>query len=232
MNTKKFDWEKTKVIVECLAIVLAGVFAFFTWGFDYLYSNTPNWDLEIDQVSDYKLIKRDGINRLARQKDYDSSFEYRKKVTGFSYSGRVKIKNDGKRPIVLSPTTLRIYIIKRNSGNHFIDSSPYYYEKLVSDSSAQISVKLPPIVVEEIDPAPVYPGNEGWRPFTFEMDVANNPNGQTFEDFSAQNVLLIKAEQNVRICNLLLPDYVEKSKVAYLVQSIGQGRDFIRENGK
>jgi len=138
--------ERIKIRVEIIAIVLAGLFAFFTWGID---NSKPSWGLEFANVQHLTAKEVNGTILVCRNKNYEDS------PTSIHLSGSFIIRNKGSVPLEVPTSVIEVYVLdKPNIDNKAIlNVSP-------SRSLEQIeSSKLKPIAtipISEVDQAVLY----------------------------------------------------------------------------
>jgi len=222
------DWGKTKTIVEVVAILFAGIFAFFTWGIDAYKASSPNWSVEIDSKSfvQYSGVKEDGKLSIC---DVPGCSE----ANTCRIEGTVVTKNKGKAPIELRNTEINIYIVPRNDDKGWArNSSAYMYvSKLCSMNSISGCYEASDnFTIGKLNDEVLYPAQEGWRPFAYEMTPIEGDTKMNLNEFSKSYQVLIMANQKIIPSSLnpfyLLPDdynpfFEEKpSEVSYMVSNI------------
>ena len=218
--------QNTKWIIEIIAIICAGVFAFFTWGLDYLNQNQPNWNLELKDISQYPAKNVNGINLICNDSnctDPDVCL----------FSGTLSITNNGNRPLNIGDTKIYIYFIPRftNDSSGIIHTSTYEYLSKTAEIDKINGIEVADsLSVIGIDSLPVYPGREAWRPFSLEINPSMLRSVDiSLKEFAERYVLLISIEQNITVRERFIFNRDEVSKLVYLHQAICYMRNFVSD---
>jgi hypothetical protein len=181
--------EKIKNVFEILALVLGGVFVFFTWGLDQINDREPSWKIYIDAVGGDR-VQLNKINNYEICADVTAC-----KTVACKYSGVVKFENQSKRSVGITTTIVEIYPIGKLTSDGE-DLSPFYmYKKacLPSNDTGKCQNKaLYKTNIGPLDDSPLYSGVEAWRPFSFFI----NKNDKT-EKYLTETSFIIKATQVV-----------------------------------
>ena len=81
-------------------------------------------------------------------------------------------------------------------------------------------------MIDEIDPQPIFPDNEGWRPLSIEINPYKPDSSKLLSDFTDRYVLLIVIKQSV-VVKKIFRNVELQSKLAYLSLSICDMRNYI-----
>ncbi|MFK7829410.1 MAG: hypothetical protein AB8B57_06490, partial [Congregibacter sp.] len=144
----QLTWDKTKSVVEIIAILVAGGFGLYTWGVDQIRlrsDNSANWSLNLADVSGAVFEHVDG--------------------TGFcNLVGTLEVENGGKRPLYIGITELEFFLVERPpapAGN--VNDTTLYstWTAYCAEDACKPDFKID---VGPTDDHPVHPGQTGQRP--------------------------------------------------------------------
>lgn len=179
---KNFTLEKCKSLVEILAILAAGAFAFFTWGLDELRFREPNWSIYIDGISISESLKTiDGRDVC-------------------DYKATINVKNNSKTPLYIRDTIVDYYIVPRpdTTTNGVTESSLFELSKKICPAKNNCENSLHTTTIGSVDSFPVRPGQTAWRPFHIQFDAsAIGKLNKNFEAELKRHVLLIRIQQQL-----------------------------------
>ena len=135
--------ERWRTPIEVVAIVVGGLFAFFTWGVDQISVRQPNWDVEIQNIN-------------------ETTLEYNGKI-GCGWEGRVVLENRGTRPLSIHDTRIEFYLFDRPENNGIAEYTGYVYEKRIECEGLEPIHK---IQIKPLDSSLIFPGKRAYRPFS------------------------------------------------------------------
>lgn len=222
---KNINWVKIKPAVEVVAILGAGIFTFFTWGIDALRVTAPNWAVSIEQFKQYTTVNNNGKVSIC---DVETCSE----ATSCKIEGTVVTENKGRSPIDLRDTDFDIYVIRRPDSESIFNSSAYEFisKTCIKNNSPDCMKPTLEFLVAGISDQVLYPAQQGWRPFSIDVNPSDLGNQEKLDDFSKANQLLIIATQKIVPSTInpfyLLPDNFnpffkeQEGKVAYMVSNI------------
>lgn len=210
--------DRLKKIIEIFAILAAGLFAFSTWGLDYITVSKPNWNISIINTNQYLAVENDSLNLLFATKDLSKDF-ISDSATSFIYQGTLEIKNNGNRVIYIRESKIDVFFLKRIESKGFVNTSLYeYYLNTINethDHDLHFDFEL-----NEIDNSPIYPGNPGTRSFAFEVNPSKLAEvNMPLHEFSRKYVMLLIGTQKIETIGFFY-DRSMYSKASNLVPNI------------
>jgi len=174
--------DKWKSLVEILAILAAGAFAFLTWGLDELRFREPNWSIYIDSTSIFETIT-----------DIDG-----RKVC--DYKATVHVTNNSKTPLYIRDTIIDYFIVPRpdTTKNGVTESSLFQLTKKICSSTEKCTDSVHTTTIGSVDKFPIPPSQTAWRPFHIQFDAsAIGKNNGSLESELKDYVLLIRIQQQI-----------------------------------
>lgn len=206
--------EQTKIYIEIIAIVAAGIFTFFTWGISYLSLQDPNWDMALNPVNLYTAVEKEGAPMLCLQKVCDT-------ISCCEFSATLEVKNNGNKPFRLDTTTVEVYFLKRKPPGGLVNNAVYEYIKNIKATNTTKKVS-PDLLfhVLETDEEPVYPNQPAWRPFSFDLNSSRLKEKLPLAQFARRNVLLIIVKQKIIIPKWVFFNDTKVSTLSYLNSNI------------
>jgi hypothetical protein len=193
-STDGWTWDKTKIVFEILALIGAAVFAVFTWGVDSWRLSSPNWAVSFGKVDEYTAVVDNNRVRICKKASC-------KNASACIVQSKVITKNQANTPLNVENTNIRFYSYDKKLASGFANQSSYNAYKSLCKSNS--SDKNCPRLIGEldigpIDPQPLYPGHESWRPFTIEIVPDMFTTSSDLTNFAISNGVLIVAKQEVK----------------------------------
>ncbi|WP_019602000.1 hypothetical protein [Teredinibacter turnerae] len=173
---KKFI-ERWGRLIEIVAIILGGIFAFITWGVDQLSIRQPNWDVEVNDINEAIL-------------DYKGQI-------GCSWEGIVNVENKGTRPLSAGSTTLEFYRFKRPKNSGLAEYTGYFFEgKVCAKNSEQDCVKpFHTTSIDQLDNSLIFPGKKAYRPFNIIFGSFHSL--EEMKNSLLNEIMLVRVTQNL-----------------------------------
>lgn len=187
--------DKTKIFLECLAIVLGGGFVLVTWGFDQVQKREASWEVGISTDGGYRLEEKETSSYLRQCLDSTKC-----NTIACKYPATVTLENKGKRPIDILDTKVEIFFLPKQREKKGViklreDISPYtlYIEACAPDKKGVCSKKPDySLTLKPLDTSPLFPDVKARRPFSFILDK-----GKEAENYFTSNGMLILATQTI-----------------------------------
>lgn len=219
--------ERSKTVIEIVAIFGAAVFAVITWGIDAWKTSAPNWAISFGHVNQATSTVVNGNDQVCLYKGC-------KIATSCLIESAIKTENKAKSPLYVEITKLYFYSYKKPKASKFVDHSLYRaYESLQRCNSETQTTDCPLLIekveIGKIDLQPLYPSQEAWRPFSVTINTEELPNGSPLNNYSKNNGILIVAYQELMTKGFFGNTTEHTAKSAYDIDNLC-GRGFYADD--
>lgn len=208
----KTKLERAKAIVEIVAIIAAGLFAFFTWGIDSIRQSSPSWSIAFTDVHQNTAIVEEGIVYVCSRRDCHGA-----NPTTLNLSGTIEIQNKGKIPLNVLETEISIYIVDKfkEQGIGIVNNTTRKHLEHI------INKDLKPIfsfLVAPVDDQVLFEGHEAWRPFELSITPTLTNLSISLDEAIRKKEIIIVAKQRIKPDSILRNEVI--SKAVYHIPSI------------